>query len=150
MHCWLTSLLEKVSRRRRIIFYPSIHLWVQPYLYVSFILFCWYKKTKLRYIVKNRHWTSTQNWNSFLKNQKVFNKNVLSFLYSENWIWDAKRQKTLANTNYFVYKRTVLTYVKECLQCFVVYSSMNIAYLSKAKIEYCASLRESSGQQKYI
>ena len=34
LHCWLTSLLEKVSRRRRIIFYPSIHLWVQPYLYI--------------------------------------------------------------------------------------------------------------------
>ena len=56
----------------------------------------------------------------------------------------------MQNDKYFIYKRTVLTYVKECLQCFVVYSSMNIACLSKAKIEYCASLRESSGQQKYI
>ena len=33
MHYWLTWLLEKVGRRWRIIFYPSIHLWVQPYLY---------------------------------------------------------------------------------------------------------------------
>ena len=54
------------------------------------------------------------------------------------------RCKTTKKCGKFVYKRTVLTYVKECLQCFVVYSSMNIANLSKAKIEYCASLRESS------
>ena len=38
--------MEKVSRRRQIIFYASIRLWVQPYLYISFILFCWNKKSE--------------------------------------------------------------------------------------------------------
>ena len=37
--------------------------------------------------VKNRHSTSTHDWNSFLKNY---------------WILDANRPKTSANTNYFI------------------------------------------------
>ena len=94
MHYWLTSLLEKVSRRRRIILYPSIHLWAQPYLYISFILFYWCKKKlKLQQLAKTKSKTDIQHppmigirfWKIKIK-QKCF---IVS--YSERL--DAKRQK---------------------------------------------------------
>ena len=72
MYYLLTSLLEKVSRRRRIVFYPSIHLWVQPYfIYLLYSLLLIKNELRLQQLAKTKSKTYIQHppmiWTHFWK-----------------------------------------------------------------------------------
>ena len=103
MHYWLTWLLEKVGRRWRIIFYLSIHLWVQPYLYISFISFADTKRVKVT-TTRTKSKIHIQHpamiWIHIWKIKGYFKFLIVS--YSENCILDAKRQKTSVNSKDFI------------------------------------------------
>ena len=86
MHYWITSLLEKVSGRRRIIFYPSIHLWVQPYfIYVLYSLLPIKNELKLQQLAKTKSKTYIQHppmiWTHFWKIKGYLTKMFYSSLF---------------------------------------------------------------------
>ena len=91
----------------QIIFYPSIHLWVQPYfIYVFYSLFPIKNELKLQQLAKTKSKIYIQHppmiWTHFWKIKGYLTKIFFLVPYSENWMLDAKRPKTSANTNYSI------------------------------------------------
>ena len=108
MHYWLTSLLEKVSRRRRIIFLSFDSLMsTTSFIYLSYSILLIQKELKLQQLAKTKSKSDIQHLpmigTLFWKIKGYLTKVFFSVSYSENWILDAKRLKTSTNTNYFIW-----------------------------------------------